>query len=327
MSTAPSAPTATEPPAALGGAVDPRARRRSGRRSSRAPGAFSRLPGQDRAVVVGMASVPVLLVSLLVWLPALITVVLSFTRWDGIGSFADIEFIGLQNYREMVSIYPAFWPALRNNLVWLLGLFLVFTPLGMLLAVLLDRELKGTRFYQTALYLPVVLSTALIGFIWQLMYSRDQGFINAVLGTTIDFYGDPSINLFAAMAANGWRHTGYIMLLYLAGLKGVDHALHEAAALDGAGPVSTFFRITFPVMRPTNILVLVITFIEGLRAFDLVWVINRGTNGLEMISTLVTANVAGEASRIGFGSALAVVMLLLSSLFILIQTRLSMKDA
>ncbi|WP_347041863.1 carbohydrate ABC transporter permease [Brachybacterium nesterenkovii] len=290
-------------------------------------GAWSKLRGSDKATVLGMSALPVLLVGLLVWLPALITVVLSFTRWDGIGGLEDIEFIGLRNYTEMATIYPAFWPALWHNLLWLAGLFLVFTPLGMLLAILLDRELRGTTFYQTALYLPVVLSTALIGFIWQLMYSADQGFINAVLGTSIDFYGDPGINLYAAMLANGWRHTGYIMLLYLAGLKGFDKELHEASALDGAGPIKTFFLITFPVMRPTNILILVITFIEGLRAFDLVWVINRGTNGLEMISTLVTANVAGEASRIGFGSALATVMLLLSSVFIIIQTRLNMKDS
>ncbi|QEU12695.1 sugar ABC transporter permease [Dermabacter vaginalis] len=272
-----------------------------------------------------MSVIPLVIVAVFVWVPALCTVILSFSNWDGIGGLSDIHFIGLQNYIDMFTIYPPFWPALWHNVVWLLVLFFIFTPLGMFLAVLLDKELKLTKFYQTSLYLPVVLSAALIGFIWQLMYSRDQGFINAVFGTQIDWYGDPNINLYAAIIANGWRHVGYIMLLYLAGLKGVDPALKEAAALDGASPTRTFFQIIFPVLRPVNILLLVITFIEGLRAFDIVWIINKGRNGLELISTLVTSNVVGEASRIGFGSALATIMLIMSSIFIVIQLRIMLK--
>jgi multiple sugar transport system permease protein len=164
----------------------------------------------------------------------------------------------------------------------------------------------------------VVLSLALIGFIWQLIYSRDQGLLNAVLNTEIDWYGDSRWNLWAVLVAAGWKHAGYIMLLYLAGLKGVDPSLREAAAVDGASQVRTFFSVVLPVMRPINIIVIVVTVIESLRAFDIVWVINKGTNGLELISTLVTANVVGEASRIGFGSALATIMLVISLVFIVI---------
>ncbi|WP_345714002.1 sugar ABC transporter permease, partial [Kineococcus glutinatus] len=252
----------------------------------------------------------------LVWLPAIASVLLSFTRWDGIGGLSAIEWIGTKNYVDVFTIYPPFEPAMEHNLLWLVVMFCVATPLGVLLAVLLDKELKGSRIYQTALYLPVVLSLALVGFIWQLMYSRDQGLINAVFGTTVDWYGDPDVNIWAALVASSWRHVGYIMLLYLAGLKGVDGALKEAAQVDGAGPVQTFFRIVFPVMRPINVIVLVVTVIESLRAFDLVWIINRGTNGLELIGALVTQNIVGEASRIGFGSALATIMLVISLVFI-----------
>lgn len=284
-----------------------------------------RLSSRDKAVPVLMALIPTILVVGLIWLPALATVALSTTAWDGIGTLADIKFVGFQNYVDAMTIYPPFWPALWHNLLWLGALFVVFTPLGMFFAVLLDKEIRGSRFYQTSFYLPVVLSAALIGFIWQLMYSRDQGLLNALFGTQIDWYGDSTINLWAAILANGWRHTGYIMLLYLSGLKSIDPALREAAALDGAGQVQTYLRIVFPVLRPINIIVLTITVIEGLRAFDLAWVINRGRNGLELISTLVTQNVVGEASRIGFGSALATIMLILSSVFILIQLRVVMK--
>jgi len=172
----------------------------------------------------------------------------------------------------------------------------------------------------------VVLSLALIGFIWQLIYSRDQGLLNAITGGTTDWYGDPSVNLWAVLVAASWRHAGYIMLLYLAGLKGVDPSLREAAKIDGASETTTFFRVVFPVMRPINIIVFVVTFIESLRAFDIVWVINKGRNGLELIGALVTQNVVGEASRIGFGSALATIMLLISSVLVVIYLRIAMKE-
>ncbi|MET8258760.1 carbohydrate ABC transporter permease [Micromonospora sp. NPDC005553] len=280
----------------------------------------------DRVVITLMVLVPLLIVTGFVWLPAAATVLLSGTNWDGIGPLNEIEFVGARNYSDVVNIYPPFVPAIQHNLLWLAALFVVATPFGMFLAVLLDKELRGSRFYQTALYLPVVLSLALIGFVWQLLYSRDQGLINAVFGSSIDWYGDSNVNIWAVMVASGWRHVGYIMLLYLAGLKGVDPSLREAAAVDGASERRTFFRVVFPVMRPINIIVLVVTVIESLRAFDLVWVVNKGRNGLELISALVTQNVVGEASRIGFGSALATIMLVVSLVFITIYLATVMRE-
>jgi multiple sugar transport system permease protein len=287
---------------------------------------IDQLSATDRVVVTLMIVLPTLLVVGLVWFPAIASVLLSFTNWDGIGGLGSAKIIGLKNYSDVVSIYPPFWPAVQHNLIWFAVNGLIVTPLGIFLAVLLDREMRGGRIYQTALYMPVVLSLALVGFVWQLIYSKDQGLINAVTGSTIDWYGDPKYNLWAALLASSWRQTGYIMLLYLAGLKGVDPTLREAAKVDGASERTTFFRVIFPVMRPINIIVLVVTVIESLRAFDLVWVINKGRNGLELISTLVTSNIVGEASRIGFGSALATFMLIISSIFIVIYLRIVMRE-
>jgi len=284
------------------------------------------MSGADRVFVALMVAVPTLVLILLIILPALGSVLLGFTRWEGIGGLDTIEWIGLENYRNIFTIYPPFYPALEHNLIWLVFLFLGPTVLGIILAVLLDKEMRGSRFYQTAYYLPVVLSLALTGFIWQLMYSRDQGLINAVTGWQIDWYGDPRYNLWAVLVATGWQHAGYIMLLYLAGLKSVDPALREAAAVDGSSEVSTFFRIIVPVMRPINLVVLVVTVINSLRAFDLVWVVNKGRNGLEIIAALVTQNVVGEASRVGFGSALATIMLLISTVFVVIYLNALMRE-
>lgn len=280
----------------------------------------------DKIVVGVMVAVPLLFVLLLIWLPAVSSIILGFTRWEGIGGLNTIKWIGVTNYKNIFTIYPPFWPALQHNLIWLIYYFVV-TAFGMFVAVLIDKELRGSRFYQTAIYLPVVLSLALTGFIWQLIYSTDQGLLNAVTGLDIDWYGDPKYNLWAVLVATGWQHAGYVMLLYLAGLKSVDPAIREAAAVDGANQVQTFFQVVFPVMRPINLIVLVVTFISALRAFDIVWIVNKGRNGLEIIAALVTQNIVGEASRIGFGSALATIMLVISSVFVVIYLNVVMREA
>ncbi len=265
-----------------------------------------------------MAGIPTLVHVSLVWVPTMLSVGLSFTRWNGIGGLKTIEPVGLDNYHQITTIYPPFWPALQHNLIWL-GVFLfIATPLGLLFAVLLDKEIRGSRLYQSAIYLPVVLSLALVGFIWQLIYSTDQGLINNLTGSHVDWFGDTKVNLWAVLVAASWRHVGYIMVLYLAGLKSVDGTLREAAKMDGANEVQTFRNVVFPSLRPVNVVVLVVTVIESLRAFDLVYIINRGTNGLELLSVLVTNNIIGEASRIGFGSALAVILLVISLSFIVV---------
>lgn len=278
---------------------------------------FSVLARRDKLVLGLMVGIPTFLHVFFIWLPTLASGVLSFTSWNGIG-LDRIAFIGFKNYTDLFNgIYPPFWPAIQHNIIWLAVFLMIATPLGMFLAVLLDKEIRGTRAYQSAIYLPVVLSLAIVGFIWQLIYSPDQGFINSVLGTAgtaqaVDWFGNRNINLWAILVAASWRHVGYIMVLYLAGLKSVDPGLREAASIDGASERQTFFRVVFPVLRPINIVILVITVIESLRAFDLVFITNRCLNGLELLSCLVTNNIIGEASRVGFGSALAVILLIVS---------------
>lgn len=264
-----------------------------------------------------MVGVPTLIHVFFIWLPTILSAVLSFTNWNGIG-LDRIVFIGTKNYQDLFTgVYGPFWPALQHNLIWLVVFTFIATPVGIFFAVLLDKEIRGTRIYQSALYLPVVLSLAIVGFIWQLIYSPDQGLINSLLGTAkspeaVDWLGDRSINLWMILIAASWRHIGYIMVLYLAGLKSFDPSLREAAAIDGASDVQTFFRVTLPVLRPINLVVIVITVIESLRAFDLVFITNRCLNGLELLSCLVTNNIIGEASRIGFGSAIAMILLVIS---------------
>jgi multiple sugar transport system permease protein len=280
---------------------------------------LSRLTRTDKVVLTVMCGIPTILLVAFVWFPTLASVALSFTSWDGIGGIGTAKWVGVQNYHQIFTIYPPFWPALRHNVIWLV-FFLVFpTSFGIFLAVLLDKNIRGTRLYQSTLYLPVMLSLALVGFIAQLFYSQDQGLINGILGqegTGPNWLGDPKLNLWAVLVAASWRHTGYVMVLYLAGLKSVDPSLREAAVIDGANAWQVFRRVIFPVLKPINIIILVVTVIESLRAYDIVYVINKGTNGLELLSVLVTNNIIGEASRLGYGSAIGVILLLISLGFI-----------
>jgi ABC-type sugar transport system permease subunit len=276
-----------------------------------------RLSLADRVVLGLMVVVPVAIVSFFIWFPTISSIVLSFSNWDGIGGIGTIHFIGTTNYHQIATIYPPFWPAFKHNLYWLVFLSVIATPFGLLLAYLLDKEIRGTRIYQSVFFLPVVLSLAIIGFIWELIYSPTQGLLNNLFedpahGHLIDWLGNPKINLWAILVAAGWRHAGYVMIIYLAGLKAVDPALREAAAIDGAGEWHAFRTVVFPALKPINIVVAVITVIEALRAFDIVYIINNGRNGLELLSVLVTDNIIGEASRVGYGSAIAVILLTIS---------------
>ncbi len=289
---------------------------------------------RDKFVISAMLGVPLLLEAAFIWIPAVGTIALSFTKWTGIGkvhlqsckSLPSVPGIpqqgclyGVENYHQAFTNYPDFWPAVEHNLIWLLVFICFATPLGMLFAVILDSGIRGSRIYQSILFLPVMLSLALIGIIWEFIYSQNFGLINTVIGrnganNAIDWLGNPHLNLWALLVEASWRQAGYVMVLYLAGLKSVDPALREAALIDGANAWQRFWRVTFPTLRPINIVILVVTVIESLRAFDLVYITSggNGLKGLELLSVEVTQNIVGETQRIGFGSTLGVILLVIS---------------
>ena len=204
------------------------------------------------AVRDGRPSPPTLHI-LLVWIPATLTVGLSFTKWDNLDPITAIQCGRLRRTttRSSPSSTATSIPALFNNFFLIIWLTLCST-VGMLFAYLLDKNIRGSRIYQSIYYFPVVLSLAVVGFIWKsTMFSQDNGLLNILWpGKPIDFVGDStklfrfhipltdtpiglSRNFAALLIAIAWRHIGYIMVLYLAGLKAVDPALREAAAIDG----------------------------------------------------------------------------------------------
>jgi multiple sugar transport system permease protein len=191
--------------------------------------------------------------------------------------------------------------------------------------------------------LPVVLSLAVVGFIWKsVVYSPRQGLLNTLLGRTaegnqIDWLGDSdniipllggyglSKNFLAMIVPMIWQHVGYVMVLYLAGLKSVDPTLREASAIDGASEWQAFRRVIMPSLRPVNVVIMVITVITALRIYDIIAVLNN-PNGTDVLSVLVTDNISGESSSIGRGSAYATVLLLLCFGFVIWYLRNAFRE-
>lgn len=301
-------------------------------------GKHSLLTKRDRITMGLMAGIPALLHIALVWVPAIGTFILSFSNWNGV-AFDRIKWVRFRNFEQIFTVFEKdFYEGLLNNLWVLVFLFFVGTPLGMLIAYLLDKELKGSAIYQSLFYTPVVLSLAVVGFIWKsVMYSPAQGLLNTVLGRTeqgnqIDWLGNSDFllqfsdnygltkNFVALIVPMIWQHVGYIMVLYLAGLKSVDPNLREAAAIDGANEWQAFRRVVFPALKPVNIVIMVITVITGLRVFDIIDVLNN-PNGTNVLSVLVVDSILGEASNVGRGSAYAVILLLLCLIFVIMYLR------
>ncbi len=294
--------------------------------------ALSQFQGRDRTIFLLMVGVPTALHVGLVWIPTLASILLSFTDWKGI-RFSDINWVGLRNYDQILTVFEKdFFQAVINNTVLLVFLFIGPTIFGMFLAYLLDKNIRGTRLYQSVFYTPVVLSLAVVGFMWQsVIYSTENGLATELFGggEAVDWIGNQSFlipfgdnygiskNFVAILIAIAWRHTGYIMVLYLAGLKSVDNSLKEAASLDGCNEWQSFRHVVFPTLKPINVVISVITVIEALRAFDIIFVLNTPGN-TEVLSILTTNNLLGEGGgNVGRGSAYATILFLLCLGFVI----------
>lgn len=263
--------------------------------------------------------VPLAIELALVFWPAINSFYISLTRWNGVGA---PEFVGLKNFQNLATD-PIFLQALVNNVYWVIGFGGASVVIGLLLALALNKPRRGVGFYRSAIYLPMVFSLTVTGLFWRLLYAPG-GSVNALLGMIglhsweKQWLADPATALTAVLVAAVWRQCGYIMVLYLAGLKGVDPTLEEAAAVDGANKWQRFWRIVMPQLRGVNAVVFAVTVIDSLRTFDIVWAMTQGGpyNSTQLLSTYMY-QTAFTTVNLGYGSAIAVVIFLLAIVFII----------
>ena len=189
---------------------------------------------------------------------------------------------------------------------------------GLALAVALNRPRRGVGLYRSAIYLPMVFSLAVTGLFWRVQYQPD-GTINTMLGAIglesveRQWLADPNTALYAVLVAAVWRQVGYVMVLYLAGLKGTDPTLDDAAAVDGAGAWQRFRFVTWPQLRGVNTVVFAVTVIDSLRTFDIVWAMTQGGpyHSSELLSTYMFQQ-GFTFLNLGYASAIAVVIFVLA---------------
>jgi raffinose/stachyose/melibiose transport system permease protein len=254
--------------------------------------------------------------------PMVDTVIMSFFSWDGFITTNPL-FVGVQNYVKIFTQDPVFWPAFRNTVVWVVLSLLVPTTLGLVLALGLNQKLFGRNLLRSAFYIPAVLASIAVATMWVWLYNPQSGLIDGVLkavglgSLSHDWLGDAHVALYAVFVAFVWQTAGFNMVLYMAGLQNVPEELVEAAKLDGAGRLAIFRAVTWPALRPTTIIVVVLTMISSLKVFDL---IVGTTGGGPAQSTQVLALWSYQQSfsnhEFGLGNAIATVLFAVSLILV-----------
>ncbi len=264
---------------------------------------------------------PLIIYSIWVIWPLFDSFYLSLTDWNGV---TDPVFTGLKNYRTLFQD-PVFYTALINN-VKVLVVFLTVPIIGGLgLAMLFNRESRVVNGLKAAVYSPMVLSFVVIGLIWSWFYLPNEGALNTLLKhiglgfLAQNWLGNSQISVFSVTLAAAWRQCGYIMILYLAGLKTIDMTFIEAARVDGGNGWQVFRHVVFPLLAPITTITVVATVIDSLQFFDLIYIMTNGGPGFT--STVLSNFMYVEAFtnfRYGYGAAIAVIQFLLSFVFIVI---------
>jgi len=264
--------------------------------------------------------------------PAINTVVLAFTNAKPLGGGS---FTGLANFERMLNDEQLVY-ALVNSIVYMLVCLPLLLFLPLLLAVLLEKKLPGITFFRTAFYTPVIASAVVVALIWTWLL-EDRGLVNG-LAQQLGFITEPLpflsgrwLLLFSAISLTVWKGLGYYMIIYLSALGNVSRQLHEAAAVDGAGPVRRFWSVTVPGVRTTMLLVSVLITVSALRVFTELFVLTNGTGGpggRDMsVVMLIQMYSRGFTGHLGYASALSLLLFVITVGPMLLLLRLNRKAA
>ncbi|ASC73105.1 putative ABC transporter permease protein YurN [Halomicronema hongdechloris C2206] len=219
------------------------------------------------------------ILGLTVFWPALQAFYLSFTSY-GYDLSQPPVWIGWDNFQRLLQD-PVFWQTVRNTLLYLVGVVPILAILPLVLAILVNRSLRGMRWFRVAYYLPVVISMVVAGIAWRWLYA-ENGLLNQLLmgtglrETGIPWLTSPSLALLSVMAVTVWKGLGYYMVIYLAGLQTIPLELYEAAAMDGSDGCRRHWDITLPLMWPYIVLVTVISAIAATKVFEEVFIMTQG---------------------------------------------------
>ena len=258
-------------------------------------------------------------------LPLIFAFYISLTKWD---SLSPPKWVGLDNYKYILSIDPVFWQTFWNTLYFAFGSIVLGVPLAVALAYAFSRS-RWQGLWRSIYWLPMITNVVAVAYIWSFVLDDRWGMMNRTLGLlglgAPGWLTNPSIAMTSVILIFVWMQLGQNMLLFSAGLSDIDESYYEAARLDGASERQVFFQITLPLLMPTTLFVLITNFIAGLSYFALMLALSDGTGG-PMRSTTVTGlymyQVAFSDLRIGRASAMAYVLAAVILVITLVQLRL-----
>jgi raffinose/stachyose/melibiose transport system permease protein len=263
-----------------------------------------------------------LLVLAFVIVPSVFGGAYAFTDWDGL--VWNFNWVGFANFRDFFED-PAAYGALINTLTITIAVTVGQNVVGLLLALALNSRIKSRRVLRVVFFAPVIVTPVVVAYVWAFMYAP-SGPINKALETIglgnlqQVWLGDPDVTLWAIIVIIIWQFSGYVMVIYLAGLQNVPAELVDAAQLDGARSVQVFRYVVLPLLKPAITVATLLTIIGGLKVFDQIWVLTRGgpNNSTHSLSTIVyqTAFVFGEY---GYATAIAIIMTVLIVFFSIAQ--------
>lgn len=263
--------------------------------------------------------------------PMVESVRLSFFKWSGFGTEKQ-EFVGGRNYVRLFTVDTVFWTALTNSLIWVVLSLAVPMVISLLIALALNHRLLGRNVFRSVFYLPAVFASITVAAMWRWIYAPtigavDQGLSLIGLGSwSHEWLGDPSIALYSVFVAAIWQGIGFNMVLFLAGLQQVPAELIEASQLDGANTWQRFWAVTMPALRPTTVVVVILTIINSLKVFDLiVGMTGGGPAQATQVLALWSYTQSFSNHNFGAGGATATVLLGISLCLVIPYLAWSMK--
>lgn len=265
----------------------------------------------------------VLLLLTFVYRPLVESMRLSFYNWDLISPTK--TWVGLDNYRYYLESETNRY-IIRNTVVFSVASVAATMLLGLGLALLLNQKLAGRNAARTVLFAPYVLSGAAVGIVWLFVFDPRFGFVAAILArfglASPNWYNDPNFAMPMVITVYVWKNLGYAVVVYLAGLQTVPKELHEAARVDGAGPLTRFWHVTLPHLSPVIFFLMVTTILSSMQAFDIIQVMTRG-GPLDSTKTMVyqVYEQGFVAFRVGTASAIATLLFFILLCMTLIQVR------
>lgn len=211
--------------------------------------------------------------------PFLRNFLITFYSWDGI---SEMQFVGLSNYRKALFQSPDFWQPIWHSFFLAFMGITVQNGLALFLAWIVDKEIRGAKFYRLIFFIPPMLSFVVIAFLWKWILEPNQGILNIFLHNiglgkfALPWLGLPSTALLTVATVNIWASFGWGFVMFLAALQGIDRDLYEAAKIDGANNIQEFWKITFPLLLPIIINVSILTILGAMQQFDLIYVMTGG---------------------------------------------------